>query len=224
MVCREINRSINIIYFNILMSFLEKKKNLNNSNNFLMFVNSNVKNGLKNKSILNFIFLLRNLKINLKKDPILLLSNGFDNLRLLIYIYKRKIGSKVVVIPAYWDSSKKLKKGFLIFYNQVIKRSEYKLKNKIFNEFSDVLLNKGKSIKARNDLYVLAAESQFNLRFAINFNLEKERKLELGKKSNLKNFNIIELENQFNYYKNIKKVDSFGNFYETNKNYQIFNS
>lgn len=206
------------------MSFLEKKKKLNNSNNFLLFVNSNIKDGLKNKSILNFIFLLNNIKINLKKNPILVISNGFENLRLLVYIYKRKIGSKIVIIPAYWDNYKKLKKGFLIFYDQVNKRSEYKLKNKFFNEFNDVLLNKGKSVKARNDLYILAAESQFNLRYAINFNLEKERKLELGKKNNLKTFNIIELGNQLNYIKNIKKVDSFVNFYESNKNYQIFNS
>jgi ribosomal protein S7 len=206
------------------MGFLEKKKKINNSNDFLVFINSNIKNGLRNKSILNFIFLLDNIKVKFKKDPFLIMLNGFKNLHLLVYIYKRKIGSKVVIIPTYWNNYKKLKKGFLIFYNQVNKRSEYKLKDKIFNEFKDVLLNKGKSVKTRNDLYVLAAENQHNLRYSINFNLEKDRKLELSKKNNLKKFNIIDIGNQFDYFKNMRKVDSFINFYESNKNYQVFNS
>jgi ribosomal protein S7 len=219
MVFQKINHNINIIYY-FLMGFLEKKKKLNNSNNFLVFVNSNIKNGLKNKSISNFIFLLKNIKITLKKDPILVMSNGFNNLRLLVYIYKRKIGSKIVIIPTYWNSYKKLKKGFLIFYNQVSKRSEYFFKNKMLSEFNDVILNKGKSIKARNDLYLLAAENQFNLRYAINFGLEKERKLEIEKSSNLKQLNIIKLENQLDYNSSIKKIDSFLNFYENVKKNQ----
>ena len=199
------------------MKFLEKKKKIINSNEFLVFINSNIKNGLKGRSISNFIFLLKNLKKSLEKDPFSTVYKGFDNLKLLVYIYKRKIGSKVIIIPAYWNNYKKLKKGFLIFYNQVNKGIERSFKKRMLNEFNDVILNRGKSIKARNDLYLLAAENQFNLRYAINFSLEKERKAEKEKLKGLNFLKIIKLNDKFDYYSNINKVDSFLNYYEIGK-------
>ena len=197
------------------MKFLEKKKKIINSNDFSVFVNSNIKNGLKNKSITNTLTLMKEIKTKYEKSPINIIEKGFKNLSLLVYIYKRKLGSKLVIIPVYWNNVKKLKKGFSIFYKQVGTRTETSLSKRIVNEFQDVILNKGKSIKARNDIYMLAAENQYNLRFVTNYSLEKKRKLDLERTEKFTNkVDIVKLDNYLAYFDSIKERSSFNDYYQ----------
>lgn len=198
------------------MGFLKKKKELKNLNSVNSFVNAGIKCGLKNKSVLNFINLLRSIKVKYpKKNITQVVNKGFDNLRVLVYIYKRKIGSKVVLIPTFRNSIKKFRKGFFIFYNSLNKRSEKMFQQKIISEFLDVLVNKGYSILERNSLYTIAIESQFNLRYAINYTLEKEYQI-LLKNNNITNSLIADVDLKGGYYKTIRDNDirSFADFYE----------
>lgn len=192
---------------------LKKKKSISFASIYYDFVKINIKRGLKNKSILNFLFLMKNLKLIFKKDPQFLLSRGFDSLQLLVYIYKRKIGSRLVSIPLYWNELKKLKKGFLLFYKIVAKRNERLLRIRFLKEFTDIILRRGATIKARNQFYLLASENKTYLRYVLGKSKIKEKK-------DLPSFS----QNYINYYTSIKNSPSFVNFYEKKaKTYKIIN-
>ena len=186
------------------MNFLEKKEKILSSNEFLNFVNSNIKNGLKNQNLKNTFSLMRNIKEEKNVSPVNIMKKGFANLRLLVYIYKRKYGSKLVIIPLYWNDFKKLKKGFSLFYRQVKKGAENTYLKRFINEFNDVLLNKGKAIKARNDIYLIAASNKYNIRFAVNSKLEKERKEALEKEQKSKKVKLLNLNDTVEYINSFK--------------------
>ena len=200
------------------MKFLKKKKELLNLNLVKVFLNTSVKCGLKGKSFLNFLKLLKNLKLKFKKDPKLLIFKGFDRLRILVYIYKKKVGSKVVLIPVYRNSVKKVRKGFLLFYKNLVRRNELFFDVRLVKEFFDVLGNKGRTINARNNLYLAAKNNRYNLKYAIKYKLEKEEQKQKKKKEKVmltKGVKTISFKEDAYYYTKIRtnNFDLIHNYY-----------
>ncbi len=176
------------------------------------FVNNNLQNGLKNKIVKNCLNLLKAIKFKSKNFTTFDFDKTLENLRLLVYVYKRKRGSKVILIPKYWSDTKKYKKGFALFYKIIKKRGENRLQDRFQNEFFEIMENKGKTIQQRNEIYLNAKLSQHNLRYVKKFKLKDKEYQNYNDYGNLMKTKYAKLElinvtKQLNYYDQIKFVD-----------------
>ena len=121
----------------------------------------------------------------------------------------------MILKSVYRSSIKKVRKGFLLFYKNLIKRNERGLDLRLVNEFFDVLNNKGRTINARNNLYLTAMDNRYNLRYVINYKLENENK----KKSlipTLNDYKKLSFTHKANYYTKLREnnFDLMFNYYE----------
>lgn len=143
------------------------KKNfaLYKTNPFFIFCNKILNRGLKFSAYRRFIFILTELKFQLKKNNAEILNLIFCLLEIYIYIFRKKIGANIHLIPLYVKKNNRLNKGLSNFIRVLKNRKEKNFSVRILNELIDVIKVKSSTITIRNNIYMTAAEEKANLRF-----------------------------------------------------------
>jgi ribosomal protein S7 len=130
--------------------------------------------------ILNKFFFLVKMHYNLEIN--VLLDKAFNAYIPILNFIKKKVAARIIELPVLVNQY--TAKFMLIrwFIRAVVNRTENKLIDRFLNEFNDLMLGYGRTVKYVEDFYMLALKSRPFLHF-----LRKKRKVFL---SRLKKFGI----------------------------------
>lgn len=163
-------------------AFFRLKKGLNFFDYKLILVNIFMRHGFKlfaYKILNKFFFLIKmyyNLEINV------LLDKAFNVYIPVLNFIKKKVAARVIELPVLINVHTAKFMFIRWFIRAVINRTENKLIDRFVNEFNDLMLGYGRTVKYIEEFYMLALKSRPFLHF-----LRKKRKVFL---SRLKKFGI----------------------------------
>jgi small subunit ribosomal protein S7 len=147
-----------------------------------LLIGNIIKNGMRAKAESIVIELLYKLRVNLKKDPLLILQKTVENLKPLVVLKERMIGGTIYKIPSLMKKDLEYHLAVYWLVSFARKRSEKDFVNKLFNEIVDTYNKDSSSIKKKEELHKTVLASRPFLKF-----LRKKKKTKTKPGSVVKN-------------------------------------
>lgn len=133
-----------------------KRINFTNKSLVMTFINRFIRKGIKYKIYQIFFLILIKLKKRLKESFDALLNRIILIISPLIQLKPKFASGVIYLIPDFPKYKKSLILGLNFLVKAIKNRREDGLKYRIFHEFRDILLNKGLSLRYREEFHKLA--------------------------------------------------------------------
>jgi len=134
----------------------------------MKFIEERLRNGLIRKGLkkkANRVF--HEVMVRLKKEghPETIIDDIFERLRPKLRLVERKRGSTVYKLPSMIRKDQSVSLALKWFFRSVKERKERKLEDRVFGELKEILDEKGRSLKRKEEHYRLAIYNRGFIRF-----------------------------------------------------------